>query len=224
MMTKMQAIFFSDFRLISHFLEDCSPDVNKYKCGRIPSEQEDEVCNLSVNHLTRRLAENEILSEEYMAMMVLTSGTSVTRRPNSTCVNNFLQKIFEIKKTKKIKKTLSLKIFKGLSLYLSQDIHSQNDVLECLEEHQDDLSQACQKQIYRLAELSSDDYHLDRPLYYACKDDRERFCVDVPSGEGRVYKCLKKHKLEEQMSDEVRGVLNNEITSLPTGVFASCCA
>lgn len=58
MMTKMQAIFFSDFRLISHFLEDCSPDVNKYKCGRIPSEQEDEVCNLSVNHLTRRLAEN----------------------------------------------------------------------------------------------------------------------------------------------------------------------
>lgn len=125
---------------------------------------------------------------------------------------------------KMIKKTLSLKIFKELSLYLSQDIHSQNDVLECLEEHQDDLSQACQKQIYRLAELSSDDYHLDRPLYYACKDDRERFCVDVPSGEGRVYKCLKKHKLEEQMSDEVCGVLNNEITSLPTGVFASCCA
>ena len=107
---------------------------------------------------------------------------------------------------------------------MSQDIHSQNDVLECLEEHQDDLSQACQKQIYRLAELSSDDYHLDRPLYYACKDDRERFCVDVPSGEGRVYKCLKKHKLEEQMSDEVCGVLNNEIISLPTGVFASCCA
>lgn len=129
MMTKMQAIFFSDFRLISHFLEDCSPDVNKYKCGRIPSEQEDE------------------------------------------------------------------------------DIHSQNDVLECLEEHQDDLSQACQKQIYRLAELSSDDYHLDRPLYYACKDDRERFCVDVPSGEGRVYKCLKKHKLEEQMSDECKDKL-----------------
>ena len=39
-----------------------------------------------------------------------------------------------------------------------------------------------------------------------------------------MYKCLKKHKLEEQMSDEVRGVLNNKITSLPTGVFASCCA
>ena len=29
---------------------------------------------------------------------------------------------------------------------------------------------------------------------------------EVPSGEGRVYKCLKKHKDEETMSDEVRTV------------------
>ena len=47
MMTKVQAVFFSDFRLISNFLEDCSPDVNKYMCGRIPTEKdEDEVCNM----------------------------------------------------------------------------------------------------------------------------------------------------------------------------------
>ncbi|KAJ7370349.1 hypothetical protein OS493_032848 [Desmophyllum pertusum] len=129
MMTKMQTIFFSNFRLISNFLDDCSEDVNKYQCGRIQTELEDE------------------------------------------------------------------------------DIHSQNDVLECLEEHQEELSQKCQKQIYRLAELSSDDYHLDRPLYYACLDDRERFCADIPSGEGRVYKCLKKHKSEETMSDECRARL-----------------
>ena len=44
MVTKMQAIFFSDFRLISHFLEDCATDVNMFKCGRIPTEDEEEVC------------------------------------------------------------------------------------------------------------------------------------------------------------------------------------
>lgn len=44
MMTKMQAIFFSDFRLIQNFLEDCATDVNQFKCGRIPSEDEEEVC------------------------------------------------------------------------------------------------------------------------------------------------------------------------------------
>ncbi|XP_068684167.1 Golgi apparatus protein 1-like [Montipora foliosa] len=126
MMTKMQAIFFSDYRLIERFLEDCSADINQRKCGRIQTEEIDE------------------------------------------------------------------------------EIHSQNDVLECLEEHQEDLAPDCQKQIFRLAELSSDDFHLDRPLYYACIDDRERFCEKIPSGEGRVYKCLKKHKKEETMSDECR--------------------
>lgn len=88
--------------------------------------------------------------------------------------------------------------------FLFQDIHSQNEVLECLEEHEEKLSEQCQKQIDRLAELSADDYHLDRPLYYACKDDRERFCEQVQAGEGRVYKCLKKHKNEATMSDEVK--------------------
>ncbi|CAH3167753.1 unnamed protein product [Porites lobata] len=129
MMTRMQAIFFSDYRLIENFLDDCSKDVHNFSCGRLQTEEDEE------------------------------------------------------------------------------DIHSQNEVLECLEEHQEKLSQQCQKQIYRLAELSSDDYHLDRPLFYACKDDRERFCEQVPSGEGRVYKCLKKHKDEETMSDECRDKL-----------------
>ena len=105
-------------------------------------------------------------------------------------------------------------LIKFKSLFLFQDIHSQNEVLECLEEHQEELSQQCQKQIYRLAELSSDDYHLDRPLFYACKDDRERFCEQVPSGEARVYKCLKKHKDEETMSDEVRIDCSDLLTAL----------
>ena len=44
MMTKVQAIFFSDVRLISHFLDDCANDVNLIKCGRIPTGDEEEVC------------------------------------------------------------------------------------------------------------------------------------------------------------------------------------
>lgn len=31
----------------------------------------------------------------------------------------------------------------------------------------------------RVAELSSDDFHLDRYLYFSCRDDRERFCENV---------------------------------------------
>ena len=45
MMTRMQAIFFSDYRLIENFLDDCSKDVHKFSCGRLQTEEEDEeVC------------------------------------------------------------------------------------------------------------------------------------------------------------------------------------
>ncbi|XP_067052995.1 Golgi apparatus protein 1-like [Acropora muricata] len=129
MMTKMQAIVFSNYRLIENFLDDCANDVKERRCGRLQTEGDDE------------------------------------------------------------------------------DIHQQNEVIECLEDNQEDLAKDCQKQIFRLAELSSDDYHLDRPLFYACKDDREMFCEDVQSGDGKVYKCLKKHKTDGRMSDECRNKL-----------------
>lgn len=71
----------------------------------------------------------------------------------------------------------------------AQDPHSQGEVVSCLEkaivkEAEDADSQArvsdkCKQSILRVAELSSDDFHLDRHLYFACRDDRERFCDTV---------------------------------------------
>ncbi|GAA6068904.1 Golgi apparatus protein 1b, partial [Tachysurus ichikawai] len=67
-----------------------------------------------------------------------------------------------------------------------KDLHSQGEVIACLEkalvreaELQDKVYQIrddCKKAIMRVAELSSDDFHLDRYLYFSCRDDRERFC------------------------------------------------
>lgn len=72
-----------------------------------------------------------------------------------------------------------------------QDIHSQGEVIACLEkalvkeaEQQDQvrpIKEECQRAILRVAELSSDDFHLDRHLYFSCRDDRERFCQNVIS-------------------------------------------
>lgn len=70
-----------------------------------------------------------------------------------------------------------------------QDIHSQGEVIACLEkglvreaEEQPGahtIREECKKSIMRVAELSSDDFHLDRYLYFSCRDDRERFCENV---------------------------------------------
>lgn len=70
-----------------------------------------------------------------------------------------------------------------------QDIHSQGEVIACLEkglvreaEEQPGahaIKEDCKKSIMRVAELSSDDFHLDRYLYFACREDRECFCENV---------------------------------------------
>lgn len=70
-----------------------------------------------------------------------------------------------------------------------QDVHSQGEVIACLEKGlvteaeeqpgQYVIKEDCKKAIMRVAELSSDDFHLDRHLYFACREDRERFCENV---------------------------------------------
>ncbi|KAK1784982.1 hypothetical protein P4O66_018414, partial [Electrophorus voltai] len=98
-----------------------------------------------------------------------------------------------------------------------KDLHSQGEVIACLEkslvrevEQQDQphsIKEDCKKAIMRVAELSADDFHLDRYLYFSCRADRERFCENTQVGEGRVYKCLFNHKFEEAMSEKCRDAL-----------------
>uniref|UniRef100_A0A8C7QX71 Golgi apparatus protein 1 n=1 Tax=Oncorhynchus mykiss TaxID=8022 RepID=A0A8C7QX71_ONCMY len=100
---------------------------------------------------------------------------------------------------------------------ITDDVHSQGEVIACLEkglvreaEEQPGahaIGANCKKAIMRVAELSSDDFHLDRYLYFSCREDRERFCENTPAGEGRVYKCLFNHKFEEAMSEKCRDAL-----------------
>ena len=86
----------------------------------------------------------------------------------------------------------------------SQALHTQGETIDCLEKSSDRLSAKCQHQILRIAELQSDDFHLDRSLYFACNEDRENLCHRIQSGEGRVYRCLMRHKLEPEMSRNCR--------------------
>ncbi|XP_078689897.1 Golgi apparatus protein 1-like isoform X16 [Branchiostoma floridae x Branchiostoma belcheri] len=127
-LVKMTSIVFSDYRLIEHFVEDCSADIQKFQCGRVSSRDEEH-------------------------------------------------------------------------------IHSQGVVINCLEKHIEDgqiMSRRCRMQLFRIAELSADDYHQDRALYFACREDRERFCEKIRAGEGHVLKCLVQHKFEHDMSDDCR--------------------
>ena len=82
--------------------------------------------------------------------------------------------------------------------------HNQGQTLRCLVAEFQKLDEECRQELLRVAELQSDDYHNDRQLYYACREDRENLCPHVKAGEGRVYHCLFRHKFAREMSDEVR--------------------
>ncbi|XP_064639932.1 Golgi apparatus protein 1-like isoform X2 [Lineus longissimus] len=82
--------------------------------------------------------------------------------------------------------------------------HSQGKTIQCLSENIGTLDKKCKVQILRVAEMQADDFHLDRPLFYACRDDRERFCARTKAGSGKVYKCLLRHKFEMDMSSGCR--------------------
>ena len=91
--------------------------------------------------------------------------------------------------------------------------HKQGSTIECLSQHVRDLSPECHLETLRVAEQQADDYHLDRPLFFACRDDRERFCRNIQAGQGRVYKCLMKNKLQNDMSNPVSScfILNDSV-------------
>uniref|UniRef100_A0A915DVM5 Uncharacterized protein n=1 Tax=Ditylenchus dipsaci TaxID=166011 RepID=A0A915DVM5_9BILA len=100
--------------------------------------------------------------------------------------------------------------------------HSQGSTLECLIEKLvnvpkdpvkqklvQGISKECRHEVMRIAELQSDDFHLDRPLYFACRKDREvAFCHDLAAGEGKVFQCLVSHKDDKEMEPECSKILS----------------
>lgn len=82
--------------------------------------------------------------------------------------------------------------------------HSQVNTIYCLQRHITNLTADCKHQILRISELQSNDFHLDKPLYFACRADREKFCKNVESGNGRVYKCLMENMRQDEMSEDCR--------------------
>ena len=80
---------------------------------------------------------------------------------------------------------------------------SQGLTIACLEDHIDDLTDKCQKQLSDKEEQAADDVSLDRALAQACQQELDKFCHDVSAGEGFLYDCLFHHKFDKAVSKEV---------------------
>ncbi|RCN32590.1 cysteine rich repeat-containing domain protein [Ancylostoma caninum] len=96
--------------------------------------------------------------------------------------------------------------------------HTQGMALECLisqvvkrsKENADPLSlldAACRHEVMRLVEMQTEDFHLDRPLFFACRHAREVYCKDIPAGQGKVFECLMSKRFDQFMEPECGNLL-----------------
>ena len=105
--------------------------------------------------------------------------------------------------------------------------NSQGATIQCLSDQLAEVrSDQCRQEIQAVVEIQADDFHLDRALYLACREDKEKFCQRVHSGEGRVYRCLIKYKqsVSEQCRDHLsrRQRLRAEDFKADGGLVKSC--
>jgi hypothetical protein len=63
----------------------------------------------------------------------------------------------------------------------------QGRIVNCMKQHEAELSAACRDQIADTREKAQD-------FTKACRADYEKICKDVKPGQGRIIRCLKAHE------------------------------
>ncbi|KAF8362128.1 hypothetical protein PRIPAC_89051, partial [Pristionchus pacificus] len=95
--------------------------------------------------------------------------------------------------------------------------HTQGMALECLIQkviavektpnERGNLQDDCRHEVMRLAEMQAEDFNLDRPMFFACRSDREKYCRDVPAGSGKIFECLLFNRHDQFMQPECAKIL-----------------
>ena len=133
-------------------------------------------------HEKEDIMRNVILSGVVVCIMIVFAGNAVAQQKGP--VEAMAQGVVD---------TVAKGCEKELIKYCKDVTPGEGRVLACLYAHENKLSARCE---YALFDAAA---QLDRAIssltYLAneCGDDLEKYCADVPEGQGRLLNCLKKN-------------------------------
>ncbi len=85
---------------------------------------------------------------------------------------------------------------KDLSNYCEAVTPGNGRIFACIYAHEDKISESCDAVIVDVANQLDLFFELIRYAKQECRTDIEKHCMDVETGGGRIYSCLKSHKAE----------------------------
>ncbi|XP_038115158.1 Golgi apparatus protein 1 isoform X1 [Culex quinquefasciatus] len=147
---RLEYVAFSDYRLIGHFLKDCTRDIEAQGCGRISNDN-------------RKVSQGETISCLQNRLDNL----------NGECKKGVLH-LSEIQSDDvKLDRQLFLSCAVDAIRFCPSIPPGSQLVLRCLMKHRQDttMTEHCQKQLLRRERLIAHDYKLSKGLTKACKED-----------------------------------------------------
>ncbi|XP_058822591.1 Golgi apparatus protein 1-like isoform X2 [Topomyia yanbarensis] len=147
---RLEYVAFSDYRLIRHFLKDCTRDIESLGCGRISNDDNKVSQGETISCLQNRLD-----------------------RLNGDCKRGVLH-LSEIQADDvKLDRQLFLSCAVDAIRFCPSTPQGTQLVLRCLMKNRNDvrMTDHCQKQLLRRERLIAHDYKMSKGLTRACKDD-----------------------------------------------------
>ena len=83
---------------------------------------------------------------------------------------------------------------KDLKTYCSQVLPGDGRIMACLYAHGDKIADDCVLEIQSVALKFSSAVEAIQHGYEMCSEDIKKFCAKAAPGEGRMYRCIKKHQ------------------------------
>lgn len=131
-----------------------------------------------------------------MCIMVICAGTAAAQQkgPAEAAAEELIE-------------TVATGCEKELAAYCKDVTPGEGRILACLYAHEDKLSGQCEYALFDAAAQLERAVATLTYLVNECGDDLEKYCVDVPAGEGRLLDCLNKN--EKKVSSRCKQALKD---------------